>query len=151
MTLLIVEDDESLRHVLAETSRKLAAEMDVPLAIAQAGNLAAALRLIDGADAVLCDGEFPKDIGGAADENWLAVAAEAEARSMPFAMLSGSRMAATLARMHGHAAFEKPGQGRLAISCLLHSLRRALRMRSQGPGENPVVREEDADGRENDA
>ena len=149
MNLLIIEDDECCRRVLVETAYYLAEEAGIELAVDTAGTLAEALPLVERADGILCDGQFPAKPGEMPQANWLIVAGAASRPAIPFALLSGSGVMVALARGHGHAAFEKPDQVRVAFQYLfgrIESLRDRVIERLQT--ENPVVAEVDAANRE---
>ena len=157
MNLLIIEDDECCRRMLAEWARVLAKQAGLELITHETACLEEATVLIDQADGILCDGAFyttRHDLFayGRVRENWPFVAGHAAHRHIPFALLSGDVMVCTRARATGHMVFEKPAGARLAVEWLLGAM--ALRkevgavreppvLGNQEPGENPVVAEMD--------
>jgi len=154
MKILIVEDDPSLREILAEL-----VQAEIPEAeIIEADNLDDAVRLLHPAadcglstiDAILTDGSFPTwpqkvlptSIWNASRPNWIGLAGWAEKKHIPLVVLTGAGDVADHARRVGVAVFVKPLEVHRAIACL-----RALVV-PKALRENPVVAEMDLENEE---
>jgi len=150
MKILIIEDDPSLREMLAITVAK---RLDPKFELAKmetfahvqryfvgmhtlllAENLGEALRMLPGADGVLCDGTFPTSgrtspAFGGLRQNWPAVLGATSKRGIPFALLSGDDALVTRAKLQGMAAFAKPMETASAINWLFEAIEsRAARL-----------------------
>jgi CheY-like chemotaxis protein len=152
MKLLIVEDDPSLRTILAEL-----VQGEIPEAeIIEADNLDDAVRLLHPAadcglstvDAILTDGTFPtwprivSDLWNRPRPNWVGLAGWAEKKHIPMVVLTGAGEVAEHARRVGVPVFTKPLEVHRAIACL-----RALVV-PKALRENPAVAEVDLDNEE---
>lgn len=151
MKILIIEDDPSLREMLAitiatrlEPKFRLAGMEDFSRitryfvgthTLLLAANLAEGLRMIPEADGALCDGRFPAAAGpistqSGAPENWRRIADATAIRRIPFVLLSGDEDLLTRAKLQGFAAFAKPMGASSAINRLLAEIERVGTRRS---------------------
>lgn len=75
MKLLIVEDEETMREMLARFAEAYAGKAGVMVQVLEAGNLPQAQELLPEADVILCDGNFPygRAVHGFLQKPWLAV------------------------------------------------------------------------------
>jgi len=170
MKLLIVEDDPSLRKVLAELLQAEISDAE----ILEADNLDDAVAIICSPESrapslpaqagpeprvpspesrssiagILTDGTFPTyswripDSWNQPKPNWVGLAGWAEKRHIPLVVLTGAGEVAEHARRVGVPVFMKPLEVHKAIACL-----RALVV-PKALRENPVVAEVDLDNEE---
>ena len=153
MKLLIVEDDPSLRTILAEL-----VQGEIPEAeIIEADNLDDAVRLLHPAadcglstvDAILTDGTFPTWAERTLPRpwnhpapNWIGLAGWAARKRIPIVVLTGAGEVFEHARRVGVPVFMKPLEVHRAIACL-----RALVV-PKAVRENPAVAEVDLENEE---
>lgn len=118
MKLLIVEDDERLRGLLAHIARNEWHGVEV----LEAGSLDEAQKLLPQANAVLCDGSFPTHPGRAfepaatANGNWAPLHLQAARAAVPFVLLSGRREIVVALQEKHQEAFLKPLETIQAVS-----------------------------------
>lgn len=125
MTILVVEDHEALRQLLAELIKNHCDKTAVE--VLQAGTLDEARELLPQADAVLSDGSFPthtrrfEEAGDRAcmNTNWSSLMTDCEAVGIPFVLLSGQPALVTRLKQNGYAAYRKPGDCNEAVKSVV--------------------------------
>ena len=147
MKILIVEDDPSLREILAELLPGEIPEAE----IVAADNLDDAVRVIhtQSIAGILTDGTFPTWAERMLPRpwnhpapNWVGLAGWAEKRHIPLVVLTGAGEVAEHARRVRVPVFMKPLEVHRAIACL-----RALVV-PKSVRENPAVADVDAENEE---
>jgi CheY-like chemotaxis protein len=147
MKLLIVEDDPSLREILAELVQGEIPEAETFVR----DNLNDAVEVINYKTiaGILTDGTFPTYPQGLVSghwnrpkPNWVGLAGWAEKKHIPLVVLTGAGEVAEHARRVGVPVFMKPLEVHKAIACL-----RALVV-PKALRENPAVAEVDLDNEE---
>ena len=125
MTILVVEDYEALREMLADMIRN---EQD-GIEVLEAGTLDKANELLPQADAVLCDGSFPTHLrrckdgepGIVENTNWAPLMNACQRLGVPFVLLSAQGDLVIRLKMQGHAAFEKPNGSFTAVRTVVQA------------------------------